>query len=368
MKKRTLKVTIFLILFVLLGITQVDAIPANSNFEDDIFYEAIIDNLNESKFNMIDDRDYNYEVTQEELESITDLSFGDFEQEEKVENLKGLELLTSLERLSIQYPNIDEIDISHNKELKYISILNANFLDEIDFSQNINLENIDLVYTHLKYLNVQNCTKLKKINMGAGMTDAAKIEKLDVRNCKDLTSLSISGSKLSEVDLSQNAKLEDVLLTNGNIKHIVLPPESSIRRLVLFNNVLESLDDIENLEKMTSLNTLYIQNNNIMDFSLLQDLPNLTEIKTENSIIEKRQNDFNKVNEENLKEDVEELNIKKEELVNKEKIYILFAIVIIIFLFIISVKQKPQRIGGDIENEYDEDTALYGNGEDDENL
>lgn len=67
MKKKTLKIASFLACFMIFGITQVEATPANPNFEDDVFYEAIVNNLNQSNFNNIDDRDYDYEVTRRRI-------------------------------------------------------------------------------------------------------------------------------------------------------------------------------------------------------------------------------------------------------------------------------------------------------------
>ena len=269
------------ILYIVLCENHVDATPANTNFKDDIFYKAIIDNLNNNNVNSISDRNIDYCVTDEELKTITSISCGSLNEE--VKDMSGLEKLTELKKLVIKYPLIEKLDITKNTSLEYIEVLNANKLDNIDFSNNVNLSTIDLTYTHLKELNLNNCTKLISLEMGTGNTNDAKIEKIDLSNCKELTKLKIIGNQFTEINLENNINLTDVNLGNGKINKITLPVNSKIKSLILYNNEFVSLKNIENLNSCKSLNELLLSENHIMDISMLKNLKSLKHLDIRNN-------------------------------------------------------------------------------------
>lgn len=282
MKNKLLKILFLLIIFIIILITKVEATPVNPKFEDDIFYESIINALNQKAFNGIKDRSEKYNVTDEELKSITYLYIGNgINDLEKLYNLAGLEYLTSLETLVINYPKIENIDISNNIKLKNITIINGDKLKNIDFSNNVDLERIILTYTHLENLNLSNCPKLEYLEMGAGAIEESLIKELDLSNCKELKHLGIGGNKIEFIDLSENINLEYVKITNGNLKKIILPENSKIKTLSLFDNEIEKIEDIINFETATNLKELYIQDNYIEDFEKVYN-----KNKLENKILE----------------------------------------------------------------------------------
>lgn len=267
---------IFFIFFLVLGENKAFATPGNVEFKDDILYQAIIDKLNSNNVNSINDRDINYTVTDEELKTIKSLDCGSIEN--RIEDMSGINKLTELKSLSINYPLIKELDISQNVQLTYLNVLNASNLNEIDFTNNINLKNINLTYTHLKNLNLQNCTELKYLYMGAGVISDAKIEQLDVSNCEKLEELTINGSKLIKIDLSNNHNLKKVTLTGGKITDIILPKSSYITELNVHENEIQSLSNIENLETCNSLQRLLLAKNHIMDITLLKNISTIVEL------------------------------------------------------------------------------------------
>ena len=62
--------------------------------------------LNKNNINSINNRTLDYSVTDNELQQITSLNCGSFDSNEKIKNMKGLEKLTNLQSLSINYPDI----------------------------------------------------------------------------------------------------------------------------------------------------------------------------------------------------------------------------------------------------------------------
>ena len=94
MKNKTLKIFLLTMFLILIFITKVEATPGNKDFEDDLFYQSIIDTLNNTNYNNINDRNINYVVTEDELKSIKTLFCGDIDN--KIYDLKGLEKLIIL--------------------------------------------------------------------------------------------------------------------------------------------------------------------------------------------------------------------------------------------------------------------------------
>lgn len=278
MKRKCLKCIFLILFFILIFTIKVEATPGNPAFVDDVFYEAIVDTLNNLNYNSINDRDLDYVVTDQELESITFLSCGDMEH--TIYDVQGLEKITNLEYFGILYSDISNIDISQNTRLRNIKIVNANNLKHVDFSKNVNLQTINLTYTHLDELNVENCHNLIHLEMGAGCIDDATIEELDLSNCQKLQYLSISGNKLKKVDLSQNKYLNFINISSGTLEELILPENSEIDHLAIFNNNIQSLDDIKNFET-ANITKLYIQGNNIDDFSLIYEKDSIEEVVTD---------------------------------------------------------------------------------------
>lgn len=282
-------IVIFLLVVIILP-KSVMATPGNASFKDDIFYKSIIDTLNEKNVNSINDRTIDYSVTDEELKMITSLTCGTINN--TIADTSGLEKLTELQQLIINYPTIKELDIGENTKLETIVVLNANYLEDIDFSNNVNLKTIHLTYTHLKHLNVENCTKLTSIIMGGGYVSDAKIEQLDLSNCKELTKLQICGNKLEEINLENNINLTTLNLNSGNLEKIILPKNSKIFSLNLCQNKINSLENIENLDTSKFINSLYLNDNHIMDISILKHLTTIDSFKmngnTSNIYLNKR--------------------------------------------------------------------------------
>ena len=278
MKNKILKIFLLTMFLILIFITKVEATPGNKDFVDELFYQSIIDTLNNTNYNNINDRNINYVVTEDELKSVKTLFCGDIDN--KIYDLKGLEKLINLENFSVYYSDIYDIDISQNTKLKNIEIVNANNIKHVDFSNNIELQSINLTYTHLEELNVENCPKLMYLVMGAGNTQNATIQELDLSNCNELIYLSFGGNKLRNLDLSQNEDLEYLCVTSGTLEEIILPENSQIETLSLYDNNIKTIYDIKNIETDNNLRKVYIQENYIEDCDFLYENEDIEDLLT----------------------------------------------------------------------------------------
>lgn len=123
MKNRIFKSLILAIIFILIFITKVEATSINTDFEDEEFYKAIIDILNQSNINGVSDRTYDYVATDEELEMIKEFEMGlDSNNYRFLRSLKGIEKLKGLERIYILGTSIETVDLSKNTSLLSVSM------------------------------------------------------------------------------------------------------------------------------------------------------------------------------------------------------------------------------------------------------
>ena len=176
--KRIYKILSILLLIIFSN--KILAAPANTSFTDDNLYSCIIVKLNTDGFNSVYDRDATtYEVTKEELQSITVLKCNEL----GIENTAGLELLTNLADLNLSDNSISSINLASNTKITNL-LLSNNKLSNIDLSKNVALENL--------YLNGNNFATL------------------DLSNNVNLLVLNVNNNKLSALDLSKNSKIMDL--------------------------------------------------------------------------------------------------------------------------------------------------------------
>ena len=176
---------IFSILLLIFGWTHISAAPANTSFTDDNFYDCIIVKLNTDGFNSVYDRDSStYEVTKEELESITVLKCN----EASIANVKGLELLTNLTDLNLSDNNISSINLASNLKITNL-LLSNNKLTTIDLSKNTALENLYLNGNSLSSLNLSKNANLLVLNVNNN-----KLASLDFTNNDKIMDLKAADS------------------------------------------------------------------------------------------------------------------------------------------------------------------------------
>lgn len=229
-----------------------------------------------------------------------------------INSLYGIEHFKNLEKLDLSRnpKRITILELSHNKELRYLSI-GAIYEEELDLSQYTKLtylkstayslkecdinnlptslesidfssavENIDLSYrTNLRevkvsgsssILNLNGCSNLQKI-------DGKSITALNTRGCKKLKNLSIGCDNL---DLSEHVELNS--LTVWSITNLDLSKNPALTYLSCSSTSLTTLD-ISNLKKLKNLKvndnklltSLNANNLNSLDTITCRNNPNL---------------------------------------------------------------------------------------------
>ena len=201
--------------------------PANSYFDDEVFYKAIIDAYNkENKTNL----PYTTNLTDEQLKSIKSVSSFS---SERIRSTKGTEKLTSLIYLDLDSNKISNIDLSKNTSLTTLSLIYNN-LSSIDLSKNTSLTKLYLYGNNLSSIDLSKNTALKELNLYGN-----NLSSIDLSKNTALKELDLSGNNLSSIDLSNNISLTDLDLIFNSLSSIDLSKNTKLTTLHLYNNPLK---------------------------------------------------------------------------------------------------------------------------------
>ncbi len=146
-----------------------------------------------------------------------------------IDSFAGIEYLTGLKRVSLQYNNAESLDLSHAANLETLSLYGCDNLTD---------------------LNLDGLTKVTELSISAPITA------LDLTSMSDLRFLMVRRSKLSAYDLSNNTKLQTVSIDGGTFETIDLSANTELTSASLGCRTLNKVDVSKNL-KLTSLSVSY---------------------------------------------------------------------------------------------------------------
>ena len=201
--------------------------PANSYFDDEVFYKAIIDAYNKENKTSLP---YTTNLTDEQLKSIKSVSSFS---SERIKSTKGTEKLTSLIYLDLDSNKISNIDLSKNTSLTTLSLIYNN-LSSIDLSKNTSLTKLYLFENKISSIDLSNNISLTDLDLGYN-----SLSSIDLSNNTALKELGLSGNNLSSIDLSNNISLTDLDLIYNSLSSIDLSKNTKLTTLHLYNNPLK---------------------------------------------------------------------------------------------------------------------------------
>ena len=181
-----------------------------------------------------------------------------------VSNNKNLEKL-----YLVDCEKLNDIDVSDNKNLKFLTLYGCTGLRKgIDVIHNINLEELDCSYSNITSLDISKNSKLRRLDCSDNKLSSLdvsknnkleeldcstnKLESIDVLNNINLVSLDAGGNKLKSIDVSRNTSLTKLRLDGNNLKSVDLSKNTSLEVLDVGLNELTSLD-VSNLTKLKRL-------------------------------------------------------------------------------------------------------------------
>ena len=221
---------------------QTTAIP-DPNFEQALINQGI-------------DKDFtvNGQVANKDIENIEelDVSFND------IYDITGIEGFTNLKKLIINDNYIEAIDLTQNYELEYLDCA-ENLISILDLSNNSKLISVfvhgprsnlsEIILTGLTSLENLSCADnygLTEINLSSNSnlkyltTSGTPIEILDVSNNTKLEYLDCVGN-FDYMDISENGSIKELDLSNNNSLKTVFCSKNKIEKLTL-NPMVETLD------------------------------------------------------------------------------------------------------------------------------
>lgn len=192
-----------------------------------------------------------------------------------INDLTGIEDFAALEELTLRGNNLTTLDMSGNSQLKVLNCL-VNPLRTINVTQNLLLESLDLTVLH----RLDEIDLSQNINLETLIMNGCWMKSIDLSNNINLKNLYADGSGLLEIDLSNNLLLEfldvfGVELESLDVSNNILLKElycgnhggvdnQTISELDLSNNSSLEVFYTENLFLIESLNLKNGNNDNLI--------------------------------------------------------------------------------------------------------
>ena len=217
--------------------------PANKYFDDDNFYKCVVDAYNRENKPSIP---YTQNLSDSQLGSIKRVECDGKEASDnaKVKSAKGIEKLTALTYLNVEYNKLTTLDVSKNTALTWLAVW-RNQLTTLDVSNN----------TALTYLYIGRFG----IFSSPPSLDSNKLTTLDVSNNTALTSLWAYNNQLTTLDVSKNTALTDLKMDWNKLTTLDVSKNTKLYMLRVNNNQLTTLD----VSKNTALTYLDVSDNQL---------------------------------------------------------------------------------------------------------
>ena len=170
-------------------------------------------------------------------------------------DLTGIEYFTNLDTFSVIMNPLNEIDLSFNKNLRYLELIGCG-LSVLDLTENRELSYLDCssklaMKNYLSELDVSNHHHLEYLSC-----EENQINHLDISANPELSELHLGYNKLAELDIRLNDNLTKLHCNNNQLTHLDLSGNINLREVISCGNKLNTLD----ISKNTHLEKIGIDN------------------------------------------------------------------------------------------------------------
>tara|TARA_A100001015_G_scaffold265147_1_gene313281 strand:- start:627 stop:2045 length:1419 start_codon:yes stop_codon:yes gene_type:complete len=173
------------------------------------------------------------------------------------------------------------IGLDEFRSLKEFSA-DLNLIDSVDFSKNLNLENISIYYNDIKSIDISKNENLKSLNI---LGNPIQTSTIDISKNINLEILSVGGSagtrlindqgefiaeipqttaKISSLDFSSNSKLTSLKITHSEISDLETSNYNNLDNILLLDLSFNQLQSL-NISRFTVLESLNIVGNSNLD-------------------------------------------------------------------------------------------------------
>ena len=162
-------------------------------------------------------------------------------------NLTQLDLASweNLQSLSLRAVGINgegglKLDLSHNTQLRSVTLASLNLSGDLSCQALSQLESVDFRFLDgLSELDLSQNHALTDVYLSS-----LGLEKISFADDATLTSLNLENNKLTELVIPQAARLEDLSVSENNLTTLTIPENSktALKELYAYHNKLASLD------------------------------------------------------------------------------------------------------------------------------
>ena len=173
------------------------------------------------------------------------------------------------------------IGLDEFRSLKEFSA-DLNLIDSVDFSKNLNLENISIYYNDIKSIDISKNENLKSLNI---LGNPIQTSTIDISKNINLEILSVGGragtrlindqgefiaeipqttAKISSLDFSSNSKLTSLKITHSEISDLETSNYNNLDNILLLDLSFNQLQSL-NISRFTVLESLNIVGNSNLD-------------------------------------------------------------------------------------------------------
>ena len=226
--------------------------PANKYFDDDNFYKCVVDAYNRENNTSIP---YTQSLSDSQLGSIKWVDCSGYNKSDNVlvKSAKGVEMLTALKWLDMNWNRLTTLDVSKNIALKELCA-GSNKLTTLDVSNNTALTELNVGSNQLTTLDVSKNTALANL-----LVSYNQLATLDVSKNTELLSLHAYNNQLTTLDVSKNTELDGVYAENNQLTTLDVSKNTALTYLYASDNQLTTLD----VSKDTKLIVLEVDSNQL---------------------------------------------------------------------------------------------------------
>ena len=253
-------------------VIQYPTLDVAEKIEDDIFRKYCL-----NKFDVNKDGKISLKEASNALE--INVKRRDDDDGTAITTLAGIEYFVNIRELDCTANDIEEIDVSKNKEIRKLYCSFNSNLNKIDVSELSRLIDLHLHSTKIKSIDVS-----KNLHLQLLTTSNSPISTLDVTHNKELIALMCNDNQLTTLDVSKNTKLLSLLCGNNRLSTIDISKNTDLVNLWCNNqtdgkNRLLKHLDVSNNKK---LQTLSCGQNEISSLDLSHNLA-LTQLRCDDN-------------------------------------------------------------------------------------
>ncbi len=193
-----------------------------------------------------------------------------------ITDLEGLQNFRNLHLLVLSRLAIREVKLTGLRRLRELTIFLCEKLENLDFSDANDLEQISINRSLIKQVNIKNLVYLKQIHLW----DNKNLEFLDVSNNLKLENFQLSYGNVRMLDLSKNAGLLELGVAYNPLESLNLLNNPKLRNISVDSKELTSLTLPSVNHELRSL-VLSSENMNGIDFFRFENLEELALVGVE---------------------------------------------------------------------------------------